>query len=169
MEQDLNIKYSSLITYAKNFCVCLENAREADEHEFVEEITGILPVIYVQMFDIDVTAFPETGMFDYMPQYVDEEYYDSIRRNLETLFGSDDTYLETFVEDMKYSDTPVAASIAENLADIFQDLYNFVCAVKESEGMQTATALVACKENFDNYWSQTLCNVMRPLNALRVG
>ncbi len=81
--------------------------------------------------------------------------------------GEDDVFLETFEEDMKYSDTPVAASISESLADIFQPLYNFISVVKDSEGDNAAGAFRECKENFESYWSQTLCNVMRALNNIR--
>ena len=86
---------------------------------------------------------------------------------VESIMGEDDTFLETFEEDMKYSDTPIASSVAECLADIFQDLFNFVSLVKESEGEQTQEALAECKENFESYWAQTLCNVMRALNHIR--
>ena len=102
-----------------------------------------------------------------MPEYVDEDFYDAVRRNVESLLGPDDTFLETFEEDMKYSDTPIAASVAEGLADIFQPLYNFISVVKESEGESIFEAYSECRENFDAYWSQTLCNVMRPLNNIK--
>ncbi len=49
--------------------------------------------------------------------------------------GEDDVFLETFEEDMKYSDTPVAASVSESLADIFQPLYNFyICCKRIQKG-----------------------------------
>lgn len=93
-------------------------------------------------------------------------FYDSVRRNVETLLGPDDIFLETFEEDMKYSDTPIAASISECLADIFQPLYNFISVVKESEGEQSLAAYRDCREAFASYWAQTLCNVLRALNHL---
>ena len=97
---------------------------------------------------------------------LEEDYYDAIRRRLETLFGADDTYLEVFEEDMKYSDTPIAAYISENLADIFQVLYNFIEMVKDSPTPMINAAIMAVKEDFSIYWSQILCNVMRALNNL---
>jgi hypothetical protein len=109
----------------------------------------------------------EDNFYSGSASYVDEDYYESVRRGVETLMGEDDTFLETFEEDMKYSDTPIAASVAESLADIFQDLFNFVSVVKDSEGAQTMEALGECKENFEAYWSQTLCNVLRALNHYR--
>ncbi len=102
----------------------------------------------------------------YYPSYIDEDYYENVRRHIEALLGPDDVFLETFEEDMKYSDTPIAASVSECLADIFQPLYNFISIVKETDGDELEGAYRECKENFAAYWSQTLCNVLRALNHL---
>lgn len=108
----------------------------------------------------------EDGTGSFYPSYVDEDYYENVRRHIESLLGPDDVFLETFEEDMKYSDTPIAASISECLADIFQPLYNFISIVKESDGDELEGAYRECKENFAAYWSQSLCNVLRALNNL---
>lgn len=87
---------------------------------------------------------------------------------METLFGEDDMYLEVFEEDMKYSDTPVAASISEGLADIFQVLYNFINTAREATDETLVTALMAVRDDFRAYWSASLCNVLRALNHLKM-
>lgn len=148
------------------YCQTVENAREYDRESFVKAMTEQLPLIYGDFLSLDPE---ETGILEekYYMTYVDEQWYDTIRRYIENLLGPDDIFLETFEEDMKYSDTPIAASISEGLADIFQALYNMVMIVKESEGDEAAGAYVECRENFAAYWSQTLCNVLRALNNLR--
>ena len=81
--------------------------------------------------------------------------------------GPDDTYLEVFEEDMKYSDTPIAASISEGLTDIFQSVYNFIEMIKPDPATLAPDALAAMKEDFESYWSQILCNNIRALNKLK--
>lgn len=83
------------------------------------------------------------------------------------LMGENDTYLEVFEEDMKYSDTPIAASVSEGLADLFQVFYNFIESVKDAPSYLVTAALASLKYDFENYWSATLCNVMRPLNHIK--
>lgn len=61
-----------------------------------------------------------------MANALEEDYYDAVRMRVAALLGEDDTYLEVFEQDMKYSDTPIAASISEGLADLFQVFYNIV-------------------------------------------
>ena len=151
---------------AAKYCSLLENAEQFETDEVVGQLELLLPRIY---YNISVLASEEEQeeFYEPVPDYLDEQYYDSIRRKLEMLFGEDDAYLETFEEDMKYSDTPIGASVSESLADIFQPLYNFLIESRESGGERMKDAFMQCRSDFEAYWSQTLCNVMRPLNKLR--
>lgn len=164
---EANSPYLPFLALAGEFCSIVQNAREKERKEFVEKAVILLPELYVAMLKAPApeVSYEETA---FLPQYVDEDYYDSVRRGLEMLFGPDDTYLETHLEDMKYSDVPIGASVSEGVADIFQDLFNFMSAVRESDGESMNPAFAACRENFEAYWAQILVNVMRPLTTLRL-
>ena len=162
----MNRRLISLVALATDYCYLCENATEYEKNEFVDRCLNLLPRIYWEFFDISVEVV-SLEEFDYFSSYVDEDYYESIRRHIEMVMGEDDTFLETFEEDMKYSDTPIGASVAESLADLFQPLYNFISIVKDSEGSQITDAFAQCKEEFESYWSQTLCNVLRALNHIK--
>lgn len=166
-DQEIRARLMEVTALAARYCIALENCREDEKSEFLKTVLSLLPRIYWEFSDIKIEDVAGEAEFEYFPQYVDEDYYESIRRNVESLLGADDIFLETFEEDMKYSDTPLSASISECLADIFQPLYNFISVVKVSDGENLEGAFRECKENFEGYWSQTLCNVMRALNHLR--
>lgn len=160
-----------LTALCSDYCVTLENAGEQEPEELVKSLLGYLPRIYFEFFDIE--AGEDNTLTDWgyssptSASTLDEDQYEMIRSQLSTIFGENDTYLETFEKDMKYSDTPIATTISENLADIYQPLYNFVVEVRESGGSNLDEAYRECKEQFDEYWSQTLCNVLRALNSTR--
>lgn len=167
-DNKLNPNIISFIGLANEYCGALCDMSNMEKDMFISQMLRLLPRLYIAMSDVSIShAEYEYDEYVDLGNYVDEDYYESIRRNVEMLLGPDDVYLETFEEDMKYSDTPIGASIAENLADIFQDLFNFVEVVRDSEGEQTIEALALCKENFSNYWSQRLCNVLRALNNIK--
>lgn len=155
-----------ILSLATRYCLALENARETDKDDFTAIMLDLLPRIYWEFNDLQPEDECEDDMIGYA-SYVDEDYYDSIRRHVEVLFGPDDTFLETFEEDMKYSDTPIAASVSESLADIFQALADFAGVCRDTEGEMIGQAYARCHENFVAYWSQTLCNVLRALNNIR--
>ncbi|MDE5871961.1 MAG: DUF5063 domain-containing protein [Muribaculaceae bacterium] len=157
----------NLVALSAEYCSTVETSRETELKELVETLLGQLPRIYYEFHDID--AGESASLEDWgvgVSDHLDEEQYESVRMQLAAAFGEEDTYLETFEKDMKYSDTPIATTISENLADLYQPLYNFVVEVRESEGENLEEAYMACKEGFWEYWSQTLCNVLRALNAI---
>lgn len=166
-EAEIRSKLIGFTSLASEYCMALENARETERQDFVQAMVNLLPRIYLTVSDISPEDLPAGAEFGYFPDYVDEDFYDSVRRNIEALIGEEDTFLETFEDDMKYSDTPIAASISECLADLFQPLYNFIHVAKDAGFEETASAFSECRDNFVAYWGQTLCNVMRPLHRIR--
>lgn len=157
----------AFIALANEYCQALESARETGRTEFVARMTRLLPRIYMAAADLPGAAGADDDESAYIEPALDEEFYDAVRASVEVLLGPDDMYLETFEDDMKYSDTPIAVSISECLADIFQVLYNFTEMVREALVPSIPSVLLAVKEDFEVYWSQKVCNVMRPLNHLR--
>ena len=83
------------------------------------------------------------------------------------LLADKDSYLDVFVADMKYSDTPVTKSISEDLADIYQDIKNFVCLFQLGINETMHDAIIECNEHFQQYWGQTLVNTLRALHDIR--
>lgn len=161
----LNNNSLAFIGLCNEYCQTLESARETECDDFIAAMLRLLPRIYITASDLKVD---DLGLEEpYIDGRLDEDYYDSIRRSIENLLGPDDTYLEVFEEDMKYSDTPIAASVSEGLADIFQVLYNFLEAIKDVPNELIDQALIAVKDDFQSYWSRILCNVMRALNHIR--
>lgn len=154
-----------IVGLAKEYCDLCESSLEHTKESFIDQALNLLPRLYWHFFDL--SAGISLGESEYFSEYVDESLYGEIQHGIAALMGSADTFLETFEEDMKYSDTPITASISESMADIFQPLFNFVQIVHDSEGLQLEEAYISCKEDFETYWSQTLCNVLRALNNLK--
>lgn len=164
---ELNTNSLAFIGLCNEFCMSVENVRETTMREFINSMLRLLPRIYISASDLNVPRPADEEEEPYLDSYLEEDYYDSVRRGIESLLGADDVYLEVFEEDMKYSDTPIGASIAEGISDIFQVLYNFITMVRDAPNEAISLALVAVKDDFDSYWSQKLCNLLRPLNHLR--
>ena len=117
---DLSRNTLSFLGLAAEYCSALENALHTDKDEFTSLMLKLLPRLYITMSDTDPAMLEEQN--EPLATYLEPEQYDSIRHGVAVLMGEDDTYLETFEQDMKYSDTPIAATISESLADIYQPL-----------------------------------------------
>ncbi len=166
MDTSLNTNSIAFIGLCNEYCICIENAKETARDAFINNMLRLLPRIYIAATDLQIDILEEDDQF--IENILDEDYYDALRRNMEVLLGEDDVYLEVFEEDMKYSDTPVAASISEGLSDLFQVLYNFINTIRDSTDATVKLALLNVKDDFRSYWSATLCNVLRALNHLKM-
>lgn len=165
MSDTTNLTPNSLafIALANEYCHALENVSEYEESRaFIAEMLKLLPRIYISASDIK----PDDDSDSFIDSFLDENDYDTVRGNVSRIIGEDDTYLEVFIDDMKYSDTPISTNISENLADIYQPLYNFVATVKDATDETINEAINAVKSEFDTYWGQTLCNVLRALHLI---
>ena len=145
------------------YCAAIEHAAATEQPDFVANMLRLLPRIYISAFDLTDEGALDDG---YIEQRLDEDTYDSLRTSLQALLGGNDTYLEVFEEDMKYSDSPIGASLSEGLADLFQEFYNYLETVRDATDDVVKSALVAVKEDFGMFWAATLCNVLRPLNSI---
>lgn len=167
MNRDNNIVNTNSLAFialCNEYCSALESAREMEREEFIGQMLRLLPRIYISANDLQVNMIePEEP---YIDGALDEDYYEAVRRNVEILMGPDDVYLEVFEEDMKYSDTPVSASISESLADLFQVMFNFISMVQDATDEIMGLGLLAMRDDFRSYWSQILCNVLRALNNI---
>lgn len=163
MSSQLSNNTLTFIALANEYCQAVEGAREAERREFVANMLRLLPRLYITATDIP-TAMAESE--SYIAPALDEDYYDSMRRNVEMLLGEDDTYLDVFQEDMRFSDTPIAASVSEGIADLFQVMYNFIETVREAPNELISEAVEAVRDDFGHYWSRTICNLIRALNAV---
>ena len=153
----------AFIALSNEFCSAIENAMEFEKEDFVAKMLKMLPRIYMTVTDIDIEEANEEY---YALPCLDESVYDNLRSQRAALMGEDDVFLETFEEDMKYSDAPVSATISEDLADIYQQLYNFVASVRDVDTEAINSIIITCKEDFASYWGQTLCNVLRALHSV---
>lgn len=151
-----------LITVATAFADFLESSDTLDKRTFIERTLKYLPTLYLKM-----SLIPKVNsqLEDSLEDFVSEIDYNVIRMNASRILGSSDRYLETFAQDAELSDTALAADISENLADIYQDIKNFVLRFQVGDEDVMFDALATLQDNFQSFWGQRLTNALRALHA----
>ena len=137
------------VTVAAEFCAFLERAERMKRSTFVDTSLKILPLLYLK-----ASMLPkcETIGDEALETYVTEEIYEILRINLSGLMGDKDDYLDVFVQDMVYSDQPIKKSISEDLADIYQDIKDFIFVFQLGLNETMNDSLAICQENFGTLW-----------------
>jgi len=160
----------SLSGLSVEFCKILAAAPGEEPGVLLAEVLRYLPRIYVAVNELtpygDDVADRESLNTDMISASVSEEQYNDIRQGLAGVLGQYDVYLDTPVEDMRFSDTPVAVSLSEQLADIFQTLADFAATLCQAVNFEIPGILAELKYRFETYLSETLCSALKAANFL---
>ena len=158
--QDSTIAF---VTAAAQTCLLIERCAEHERDEWREQLLRLLPVLYLRTRLLE----PAQTMMDEEPQrFVTEEDYNFALVGVRELLGSDDAYLDVFVDNGVYTDDVQTAYISEGLADIYQELKDLAAAFQTGEEPIMNDAVVLCREAFEQHWGQKLLAVMRALHAI---
>ena len=152
------------VTVAAEYCGFIERSRGAERKNFVDTALKILPLLYLKASLIPECELMGEGDLEI---FVTEEDYELARMSVAHVMGAKDDYLEVFLPDMAYSDTPLKKCISEDLADIYQDLKDFIGVFQLGLNETMNDSLFVCKEHFAEFWGQRLVNTMRALHDVK--
>lgn len=151
------------ITVAAEYCSFIERCAGMSERMFLDKMSKLLPLLYLKMSllpDMDTSSLSD------LTTYVSERQYDAVRAQIQAIISEHDEYLEVFQEDMKYSDTPIVASISENLADVYQQLRDMIGNFQSADLAIMNDSLISCADEFRNYWGQSALNALRAIHNI---
>ena len=154
-----------MVTISVQTCLILEHTQEFEKNDFVEKLVKILPMLYFKYVMIE---YQDKELDGYLQTFVSEEDYNLVVSSVSELLGNDDSYLEVFMEDMRYSDTPIASSISENLGDIYQELKDLAGNFQTGDENVMTDAVYAALLSFKDNWGQKLLNCLRALHFIYV-
>ena len=148
---------------ANEFCKYAEHASELKGDELLKILQRLLPYLYLKasLLPSLEPVFEESNI-----KTVTESDWTLIHDNLKSVFGTANDFYEVFDEKAKDSEEPVVSSLAENMADIYQDLKD--CITNYSIGNEEVMndAISECIYHFEEFWGQQLVNVMRAVHML---
>lgn len=152
------------VTVAAEFCGFMERVSDMKRRDFVDKSLKLLPLLYLKASLLPACermeeSDPET--------FVTETDYEVVRSSVASLLGEYDDFLEVFLDDMAYSDTPIHQNISECLADIYQPLKDLICVFQLGLEQTMNDSLAICRELFAEFWGQRLVNVMRALHDVK--
>lgn len=151
------------VTVAAEYCAMLEQFADVDKTNFVAKMQKLLPLLYLK-----ASLLPEVaeGEECFVQNYVSEDDWMALFLGMKDKLGEDTEYLEVFDERMKDSEAPVVASLAENFADIYQDLRDFLTNLHLGTDELVAAALWKLQMNFADYWGQYTVNALRAIHHI---
>lgn len=149
---------------ANEYCNLLDNTGNITGKQLLGIEQKLLPLLYYKTVMI---PSPEPVLDESGEKFVTEDDWERIEQNIALLLGEANDFLEVFDERINEVDGPVTGKVSENMADIYQDLKDFIISYNIGTIEIMNDALWECLENFRLYWGQKLVNTLRAIhNAL---
>ncbi len=150
-----------MFTVANEFCIFTEKAEKYDPDEVIHYYSKICPLLYLKGAILPVVE-PDEDYFG--ERFVNEDQWENIYNSLLTVFPGND---EFFTLSYENSDTnPLRASISEHLADIYQDLKDFVLLYQKNHIYAKQNAVVECRKLFIEHWGARIAALLPAMHAI---
>lgn len=149
------------VAAANEFCKYSEHASEIKGVELLRILQRILPFLYIKA---SLLPSLEPVFEDGNEKFVTEADWNIVHDSLKKQFGTADDFIESADNLADEPETLIQSSISENMADIYQDIKDFLLLYQTGTEEVMNDALWECKLNFENIWGQKLVNSMRAIH-----
>jgi hypothetical protein len=151
-----------MLTVANEYCLFLEKCEDYSREDILDYLQKICPLLYLKgsLLPLVPVNNPEAN-----ERFVTEEQWGYIYSVIRKKFATDDDYI---MADMRDKTAPVfiKASLAENFADIYQDLKDFVMLYQRNTVAAKENAANECHRLFETHWGFRLISAHRQIHYM---
>ena len=149
------------VAVANEFCKYAEHASELKGDELLKILQRILPLMYLK-----ASLLPQLNPFfeDGNEKFVTESDWVRIDEVLKEKFGTANDFIDVFDEKTGDYEEPFISQISENMADIYQDIKDFLLLYQTGTSEVMNDAVWECRINFESFWGQKLLNSLRAIH-----
>jgi len=157
---------TEFVTVTGEYCTFLDNVVRFSKKDFLEKARKLLPLVYLK-----ASLLPkfEPVFDDGNEKFVSEEEWSFIHDSVQKILGFHDEYIEVYDPLTHEQLEQSTASISDDLADIYQDLKNFVTLYNIGAEEIMNDALWECQLNFEEFWGQRLLNALKAIHTIFFG
>jgi hypothetical protein len=151
------------VKVAGEFCSFIEQTDIFELRLWIDRAHRLLPELYLKAVNLPVLspAFEELNQ-----RSVLEDDYEIVHQKMLIRLGEADAYEEIFDPDRIEAENSVGESISENIADIYQDLKDFIILFEDGSYEVMYESIWEVRQSFEQYWGQKLTNTLRAIHFL---
>lgn len=141
------------VTVGVEYCAFLERINEKNFSSFVPVLQKLLPFVYLKAAMVDKPLSICDGQLE---TFVTETDYENIRSGAARILGQ---YDEEFTGEE-------VVSVSECLADVYQDMKDFLMNYKSGNDEVMNDAIFTVVENFELFWGKRLLQALAIVHKL---
>ncbi len=149
------------VAVANEYCKYAEHASELKGDELLKIMQRILPLMYLK-----ASLLPQLEPYfeDGNEKFVTESDWVALNETLREKFGTANDFPEVFDEKAEETGVPAITTISENMADMYQDMKDFLLLYQTGTPEVMNDAVWECRLNFETFWGQKLVNSLRAIH-----
>jgi hypothetical protein len=150
-----------MFTVANEYCIFIESAEKYPRQDIYQYLLKVLPLLYLKGATLPLVTveYPEAN-----ERYVTEEQWQVVFNNLRNNFGEDDIFFHSNEDSESAESLP--CSMAEKLADIYQDMKDFVLLFSKEIHAARENAVHEIARLFKSHWGSRVLNCQLHLHFL---
>lgn len=147
-----------MITVANDFCIFTESVKGKELDEIIGYYQKVLPLLYIKgaLIPEILPNDPSANV-----KFVSEEHWQEVFFALEEKFGNADKY---WFPDQ--SNELMKESIADNIADIYQDMKDYVVLFQDARLASKENAVADLKYLFEVHWGLRITKAMNAIHLI---
>ncbi len=161
-DDNLSILQSSqvleMITVANDFCNFSESLNQHDKKEVIGYYQKVIPLIYLKGSLLPEIEVSDESAYE---RFVSEEHWENIFNAARLKFDNDDEYWYP-----DGNEELMKESLSDNIADIYQDMKDFVVLYQVNRLAAKENSLAECRVLFINHWGERCVKAMKQLHYL---
>jgi hypothetical protein len=145
-----------MLTVANEYCYFLENLEKKNKDQVLTFMQKILPLLYLKgsLIPSIEPEYPEAS-----ERFVTEENWEAVFNPLRDILGKDDEFW--VIDPLYINETePINSSISEHLADIYQDLKDFLLLYQRNNHAARENSISDCEKLFASHWGFRIGNIL---------
>jgi len=151
-----------MITVANDFTGFIGKAEEYQRDQILIYLQRVLPLIYIK-----ASLLPSIRVTDEeaIEHFVTEEQWENVFNAIRAILGTDDEFYFIDLQEHSHHDA-VRASIAEGVADLYQDLKDFILLYQKPIYTFQENAVNECRDLFYSRYGYQLVRIHTAIHHL---
>ncbi len=157
-DQSMSRPVIEMITVANEYCLFFEKVGQYKRQDILTYFQKVAPLLYLKGSLLPPVEVEDTEALE---RFVTEEQWETIFKALREQFKDIDVY---YVHD--YNHDSVEASLADNMADIYQDMKDFLMLYQKNRTAARQNAVEQLRDLFRWRWGPVLLSAMGAVHQI---
>ncbi|MBS4014180.1 MAG: DUF5063 domain-containing protein [Bacteroidetes bacterium] len=144
------------ITVANEYCLFFEKVDKYSADDILQYFQKIAPLLYLKA---SILPFVDVTDESFNERFVTEEQWEEIFKALRTKFGPIDVY-----HTLNITNDSEESSLSDNMADIYQDLKDFVMLYQKPFEYSKENAVSEVRRLFHQHWGIRVVNALKTIH-----